>query len=195
MKISILNEPSFEIFTCTALRSVWNPSHDKASSHCSRMSRADIMNVYTSDLIKEYHIAGNFQGRKLSQILQFCGYSQKFSLRNLGAWHPWRGTSRAICESFLLENRSFHQFAKVFSLESFPPYSRSYKNGTSSSYALPLAYYHCFSRKQCSVRGCGSMKVENMRFSSRGLAFISMQKLHLPLYSSKSTTMNIPWVM
>jgi len=32
---------------------------------------------------------------------------------------------RAIRESFLSENCSFHQFAKVFSLESFPLYGRS----------------------------------------------------------------------
>jgi len=49
---------------------------------------------------KEYHIAGNFRGRKLSWISRFCGYSRKFSPRKL----------------------YFHQFAKVFSLESFPLY-------------------------------------------------------------------------
>ena len=32
---------------------------------------------------------------------------------------------QAICESFLHENHIFHQFAKVFSLESFPLYSTS----------------------------------------------------------------------
>ena len=33
--------------------------------------------------------SGNFRGRKLSQILKFCGYSRKFSLQNLGVWHLW----------------------------------------------------------------------------------------------------------
>jgi len=36
--------------------------------------------------VKPYRIVGNFQGRKLLQILQFC--LQKFSPRNLEAWHP-----------------------------------------------------------------------------------------------------------
>ena len=33
---------------------------------------------------REYHIAGNFQERKLSRISRFCGYLGKFSLQNLG---------------------------------------------------------------------------------------------------------------
>ena len=63
-----------------------------------------------------YHIVGNFKGWKLSW---FCGYSWKFSLRNLWvrcllAWHEW-----AIRESFLCENCIFtnlRQFSpsKVF---------------------------------------------------------------------------------
>ena len=81
------------------------------------------------------------------QISRFCGYSRKFSPRSLGAWHPlWCGTSKQpvkvfsaktvlftnsrkfslrksyfspIRESFLCENRTFHQFVKVFSFESF----------------------------------------------------------------------------
>ena len=55
---------------------------------------------------------------KTSRISQFCG-----DLRNLGAWHPSAWKKRAIRESFLRENRIFHQSAKVFSLESFPLYS------------------------------------------------------------------------
>ena len=35
----------------------------------------------------DYRIAGNFRGRKLSQISRFCGYSRKFSLQNLIFWH------------------------------------------------------------------------------------------------------------
>ena len=31
-----------------------------------------------------YHVAGNLLGRKVSQILRFCGYLPKFSLRNFG---------------------------------------------------------------------------------------------------------------
>ena len=43
-------------------------------------------------------------------------------MRNLGAWHPLAQHKRAIRESFLRENCIFHQFAKVFSPESFPLY-------------------------------------------------------------------------
>ena len=69
-----------------------------------------------------YRTAGNFQRRKLSR---FCGYSQKFSLRNLGAWHlmaaqlatpvsnPWK---------FSLWKSYFPPFMKVFSHKSFPLY-------------------------------------------------------------------------
>ena len=66
-----------------------------------------------------YRIAGNFRERKLSWISRFCGYSRKFSLRNLEAWHPLK---QAIRESFLHENRILHQFARVFFLKSFPLY-------------------------------------------------------------------------
>ena len=59
------------------------------------------------------HIVGNFQGRKLLQISQFCGYLWKFSLQNLGAWHPLVWQKSVICRSFLHENRIFHQFTKV----------------------------------------------------------------------------------
>ena len=62
-----------------------------------------------------YHIVGNFQGRKLSQILQFCGYPQKFSLRNLGAWLLWCSKSEQSTKIFFVK---IIQFAQVFSLES-----------------------------------------------------------------------------
>ena len=53
---------------------------------------------------------GNLGGRKLSWIPRFCGYSRKFSR----------------------ENRTFHQFTKVFSLKSFLLY------GTRESTLLAL---------------------------------------------------------
>ena len=71
-------------------------------------------------------MAENFRGRKLSQILRFCGYSRKFFPWNSGAWHPLAWQQQAIRESFLCENCIFHQFAKVFSLESFPLYGISW---------------------------------------------------------------------
>ena len=85
----------------------------------------------------EYRIAGKFCGRKPLRISQFCGYSQKFSLRNLELWCPLVQQKRAICESFLHENRIFHQFAKVFSLRSFPldiPHMRISTHQMSAAY-------------------------------------------------------------
>ena len=73
-----------------------------------------------------YRIAENFQGRKPSQILWFCGCSRKFSLQNLGVWHLLAWHKRAIRESFLCKNHIFHQFVKVFSLESLPLYGTKY---------------------------------------------------------------------
>ena len=76
--------------------------------------------------LRKYCIAGNFRGRTFSWILQFCGYLRKFSPQSLGAWHPLERQKQAIRESFLCENCTFHQFVKVFSLESFPLYSTWY---------------------------------------------------------------------
>ena len=56
-----------------------------------------------------YRIAENFRERKLSRITWFCGYTQKFSLRNLRGGVLWRGKSE--------------QSAKVFSLKSFLLYA------------------------------------------------------------------------
>ena len=39
-----------------------------------------------------------------------------------GAWHSLARHKRAVRESFLCENRLFHQSTKVFSLKSFPLY-------------------------------------------------------------------------
>ena len=59
-----------------------------------------------SQRVRHYtvYIAGNFRGRKLPRISRFCGYSRKFSPRNLGAWHPLAWHKQAISESFLREN-------------------------------------------------------------------------------------------
>ena len=54
-----------------------------------------------------YRIAGNFWGRKLSQISRFCGYLRKFPQQNLGVWCPLARHKRAIRESFLHENVFF----------------------------------------------------------------------------------------
>ena len=59
-------------------------------------------------LTQTYRIAENFWGRKLSQTLRFFGE------HGIHWQHKW-----AIHKCFLHENRIFHQFAKVSSLESF----------------------------------------------------------------------------
>ena len=51
-------------------------------------------------------------------------YVKVFSTK-FGAWCPLGLQKRAICESFLRKNHIFHQFVKVFSLESFPLYGIS----------------------------------------------------------------------
>ena len=56
--------------------------------------------------------SSKFSREKLLRILRFCGYSQKFSLRNLGDGVLWQ--KRAIHK-----NNVFHQFTQVFSLKCF----------------------------------------------------------------------------
>ena len=58
--------------------------------------------------------------RKLSQISAVLWLYAKVFSTKFGAWHPLVWQKRAIRESFLHENHTFHQFEKVFSLESFP---------------------------------------------------------------------------
>jgi len=41
---------------------------------------------------------------------RFCGYLQKLSPQNLGVWHPLAAQASNL-QSFLCENRIFHQFA------------------------------------------------------------------------------------
>ena len=67
----------------------------------------------------EYHIAGNFRGRKLLGISRFCGYLQKFSLRNLKICRPLMQHEWAICESFCLESFLLYSIRVSFS-PSFP---------------------------------------------------------------------------
>jgi len=71
-----------------------------------------------------------------------CGYSQKFSPRNSRAWCPFVRQKRAIRESFLRENRIFHQFLKVFSLESFPLYGNclSYMLGSDTKSLMSMFF-------------------------------------------------------
>ena len=82
--------------------------------------------------IGRYCIAGNFRGRKLSQISRFCGYLRKFSPQIWG--HGIFGAAKASnSRKFFPRKSYFHQSAKVFSLESF----------STIQYKAPLST-HCF---------------------------------------------------
>ena len=59
--------------------------------------------------------------RYWEKIFAFCRYTRKFSLRNLGPGVLWRCKSEQSAKVFSAKSY-FHQFAKVFSLESFPLY-------------------------------------------------------------------------
>ena len=64
---------------------------------------------------------------KLSREKTFANFAvlwlfAKVFFAKFGGVAPLVLQKRAIHESFLRENRIFHQFAKVFSLESFPLY-------------------------------------------------------------------------
>ena len=64
-----------------------------------------------------WSIAGNFRGRKLLQILRFCGYL----LCKIGGMASFStAKSKQSLKVFFTKNHIFPQFAKVFSFESFP---------------------------------------------------------------------------
>ena len=54
-----------------------------------------------------------FQGENFREF-QFCGYSWKFSLWNLGHGVLWRRISEQSTNVFFRKNHIFHQSAKVF---------------------------------------------------------------------------------
>ena len=51
-------------------------------------------------------IAGNFRGRKLLWISQFCGYSWKFSLRNLASFGTAKATTKLLSVKIIFFNNS-----------------------------------------------------------------------------------------
>ena len=57
-------------------------------SHLSRPNTKAFSETEMCPTLMPYRIVGNFWGRKLSRILQFCGCLRKFSPWNLGAWYP-----------------------------------------------------------------------------------------------------------
>jgi len=77
-----------------------------STRHGHRFDDSSQLFVIVSRYLKHknsYRIAWNFQGRKRSQISEFCGYPWKFSPQNLGVWLPLAQQKWAICKSFLLE--------------------------------------------------------------------------------------------
>ena len=71
-----------------------------------------------------YRIAGNFRGRKLSQISWFCSYPRKFSPWNFRHALPiYAITSILFRKSFLHEMLPGYQSTKIFSLKHFLLYS------------------------------------------------------------------------
>ena len=60
---------------------------------------------------------GNFWGRKLSRISSFCGYSRKFSLWHLGAWHLL-AVPASNPQKFSLQKSYFLPICKSFPLYS-----------------------------------------------------------------------------
>ena len=86
--------------------------------------------------------------------------SQKFSPWNLGAWHPLAQQKWAICKSFLRKNRIFHQFVKVFSLESFPLYGIRYGVSVFSKIVLCFRAEHGYKYEwQFFFVCCGGLRV------------------------------------
>ena len=66
-----------------------------------------------------YRIAENFQGRKLSRILWFCGCMRTFSPRNLGRGFLWRGRSEQ-CAKVLSAKIVFSPIRESFLPRKFP---------------------------------------------------------------------------
>ena len=62
-----------------------------------------------------------FEGENFCEFCSFVAIRESFLHKFL--WQESLAQHKqAICESFLHVNRIFHQFAKVFSLKSFPLY-------------------------------------------------------------------------
>ena len=107
----------------THLATLYQPQHIWYSS-CSVHSLCNIVHRCSILCMPSYRIVGNFWGRNFCKCWGLWLFVKVF-LRNLRAWRSFGAAKQAICESFLCKNRIFHQFVKVFSLESFPLYSKS----------------------------------------------------------------------
>ena len=60
-----------------------------------------------TSLISSMLYSGNFRGRKLLWISQFCGYSWKFSLRNLASFGTAKATTKLLLVKIIFFNNSW----------------------------------------------------------------------------------------
>ena len=70
-----------------------------------------------------YRIAGNFWGRKLSQISWFCGYSQKFSLQKFGDVTLFGAAKTSNPQKFSPRKSYFSPICNSFLPQKFPVYT------------------------------------------------------------------------
>ena len=82
---------------------------------------SECMLLYTT-----YRIAGNFRGRKPSQILRFYSYVRKFYPQNFRHAIRIHGISLTFCESFLHEMLPSLLIRKRFIPRNFPLYSTGF---------------------------------------------------------------------
>ena len=85
-----------------------------------------------------------FKGENFCEFRGFVAICKTFLCKIWGCGIFWRH-KQAICESFLRKNRIFHQFAKVFSLESFTLHQASWEElhvWHMQSLRLPLTMPH-----------------------------------------------------
>ena len=126
--------------------------------------------------VQLYHIAENFQGRKLSWISRFCGYTRKFSLRNLG-----RG---------VLRHGKSEQSAKVFSAKiGFSPI-----RGSFLPWKFPAIRYQA--NKKCKiddtleVTGWSQVRGQSVHSRRRALGY-SARGYHLTLFVSYNKRLEV----
>ena len=79
-----------------------------------RLQERPHLKVVGSDTVQ------HFEGENFHKFLRLCGYLQKFSLRNLGAWHLLAAPTSNLRKIFSMKN-IFHQLAKVFLCKFFLP--------------------------------------------------------------------------
>ena len=88
----------------------WKFSHMRVSQYMAIAEFTTVSSVL-------YTCSGKLSRKKTFTNFTVLWLFMKVSLQNLRTWHLWR------CKSEQSEDRTLYQFAKFFSLESFPLYS------------------------------------------------------------------------